>query len=370
MDTTYGKITSFLETLVISVIGGILFSQLHIPLAWLLGPMTTVMVWKMVTNRVLFWPLSFRNIGLMGLGYLLGVSFTRETLVQVASHLPTMLVATVLVILFSFLMGYILTRTCKISLMTGMIGSVPGGLSQMVMLGEELRGVDSTVVTFMQTLRLLSVIFLVPFLVGHGLDADLGSTVPLSESNQVTGMNFWVVLTFILAVVIGVWIGKKISLPTAPLLGPLLATSVLVLVGVPAPELPEPALLLSQVLVGAHMGIGMNTGSLSNWKTLAPFSIAASVAVVFFTLGIASVLVYWHPMSLVNAFLCTSPGGVAEMGVTAKEVKVDLSIVTAYQLFRMFFILFLIPPLIKWWANRISVAQVLEGVPKVGKTDF
>ncbi len=50
-----------------------------------------------------------------------------------------------------------------------------------------------------------------------------------------------------------------------------------------------------------------------------------------------------HSMGLTSAFLGTSPGGMGEMGLTAVLVGANVSLVTAYQMFRLLFILFVMP---------------------------
>ena len=48
----------------------------------------------------------------------------------------------------------------------------------MVVLSEEIAGSDLTVVTFMQTIRLLATVFIVPFIVIHGLAGDTRKRAP------------------------------------------------------------------------------------------------------------------------------------------------------------------------------------------------
>ncbi|HBI02545.1 MAG TPA: hypothetical protein DDY49_00765, partial [Paenibacillaceae bacterium] len=170
-----------METLIISLISGYLFSLLHIPLPWMLGPIAGVMAWRFITKRPLYWPIQLRQGALVILGYMLGSSFTRETAIETLGQLPYMFGSTMLIVVVSMAMGYYVAKAAKVGGMSGFFGSVPGGLSQMVTLGEEVKGVDATVVTFMQTIRVISVVFLVPFLtlngfVGKGID-PVSSTV-------------------------------------------------------------------------------------------------------------------------------------------------------------------------------------------------
>jgi membrane AbrB-like protein len=338
------------ETVLVSVLGGWLFYLLHIPLAWMLGPLTSTMIWKLYSKRNLYWPARYRNAGLMVLGYILGTSFTLETVEQILHQLPSMLLVTILTILFSFFMGMIVSKAAQIDLVSGIIGSVPGGLSQMIVLGEELQGVDSTIVTFMQTFRLLAVIFIVPFLIGKGLTP---TGVSAATAVNPSAIGWYMYPLFFIVVIAAAAIGKKISLPTAPLLGPLIATAALLLFGLEAPRVPSSMVIGAQLFVGAYMGLIMDPTSLNNWKKLAPFTTAASVILVLFSLGLGWIISLFHPISLATAFLGTSPGGVAEMGVTARDVHADLSMVTAYQMFRVFFILFAVPPCLKWWVKRL-----------------
>lgn len=337
----------FLETLLISLAGGLLFSLSHLPLPWLLGSLTAVMTWSLVVKRNTFWPLELRNSGLIILGYMLGISFTSETLAQIARQLPAMAFATLSTILFSLFVGYIVCRRTGISLATGIIGSVPGGLTQMVVLSEEIADTDLTVVTFMQTIRLLSTVFIVPFLVIHGLAAGGQQAAAVTSTPVVYNNTTWNELLFAVIVLIAAWAAVKISLPTPFLLGPLIGAAILSLTGLQAPNTPPFLVIISQLCIGAYLGLSIKPASLENWKKLLPITLMGSIAVVFFSLGVGFLLTRMHSLDLTSAFLGTSPGGMGEMGLTAVLVGANVSLVTAYQMFRLLFILFVVPLVLK-----------------------
>ena len=56
-----------------------------------------------------------------------------------------------------------------------------------------------------------------------------------------------------------------------------------------------------------------------------------------------------HPATLV---LGTSPGGIAEMAITAKVLQLGVPVVTAFQVSRLVAVLILAEPLFRWWAAR------------------
>ncbi|GAE44677.1 hypothetical protein JCM21738_1408 [Mesobacillus boroniphilus JCM 21738] len=57
-------------------------------------------------------------------------------------------------------------------------------------------------------------------------------------------------------------------------------------------------------------------------------------------------------INIVTSFLSLAPGGMDQMGIIAHEVKADLSIVSGFQLFRLFFIYFAVPPILRWYFKR------------------
>jgi membrane AbrB-like protein len=65
--------------------------------------------------------------------------------------------------------------------------------------------------------------------------------------------------------------------------------------------------------------------------------------IVGFAFGLSYCLHTLYHIDMTTAFLCIAPGGLPEMGVTAHTVHADVSMVAAYQLFRVFFILFIVP---------------------------
>lgn len=347
-------IKTSLESIAVAVLFGYLFSLLHIPIPWMLGPITGMIIWNSLIKRPVYASPRMRNGGLLVLGYLIGSSFTLETGKEIVRQLPWMTLTTVLMVLFSLVLGWAFSRWMKISLSTGIIGTIPGGLSQMAVLAEEIKGADPGTITLMQTIRLLTVIFVVPFLAFHTL-----SDGPLHPSEISAGMagadlQIWQIAVIAAAVLGSPWIAAKLRFPTSFFLGPVLVTIIFVFVQWQPPHLPSLWINLAQIAVGTHLGTSIQLNHLGNWKNLLPRSLIGSILTVIISLGISLLLVLSLPISYLTAFLSTSPGGMAEMGVTAAMTGGDVAVVSAYQMFRILFILFLVPPLLRWLLNRRS----------------
>ncbi|MDR3562545.1 MAG: AbrB family transcriptional regulator [Negativicutes bacterium] len=338
-------------TLVVALLGGWIFVHINVPLPWLLGPVASVVVWSSLLGGKPYWPVGIRNAALLVLGYLMGRPFTLEAAHQVASQFPAMALMTLLTVLFSLAMSYMTYRQTGISLASCVIGGVPGGLAQMVLLGEEIPSADGTIVAFMQTIRVLAVVFSIPFLAIHGLAG--GAPAGAAQAPVFSALTPAAVLPFILVVLVSAWLAIKVKLPTPHLLGPVLGTCLLVLNGLPAPLVPAPIIIAAQVAMGAYIGKNINLSSMeSQWRTILPYTLLNVALVVLFSISLGWVLTLMIPATLVTGFLSTAPGGVAEMGLTAMLVNADLSTVVAYQIFRVFFILLVMPFMLKRWLCR------------------
>lgn len=337
---------NLLITLASAVVGGLIFSLVRLPLPWTLGPLAATLVLGKIRPGVVHWPLALREAGQLVLGYMMGRPFTAQVGLYILSQLHLMLAMTVVLILFSFAAGYVTHRQTGLSLPTAVLATVPGGLTQMVILSEEIAGADVGVVTVMQTLRMLSVVFTVPFLTIHGL----GPAGPAAAAaSAAAGGGFGGALPFVAAVLAGAWLAVRIHLPTPYLLGPMLATALPVIGGLAAPAVPPLLLTAAQIAIGTYMGTTIDFSTLANWRKILSATLLNVLALLAVSLLIGYALAFAIPASLVTAFLSAAPGGMAEMGLTALLLGGDVSVVAGYHMFRLLFILLILPYFLRFW---------------------
>lgn len=336
------------ETIGIAVSGGLVFSLVSIPLPWLLGPIAFLCLWRLVTKREMYMPPIFFEISLLVLGYMLGAAFTKETAIEIFHQLPFMALASLFSLGLSLVIGVITARRLDLDLASVILGSVPGGLAQMMVISREIKGVDPTIVVFIQLTRVLSVIFLVPFIAVKGM-----GNVEFSHSTMATYGTLQEYGFYGLVCLSGFFVGRRIGLPNSILTGPLLATAAFMIIsGEAAPSLPPLVVLLSQIAVGIHLGLQVKPEMLRSAGVLGAYSLAGSLCLILFSLLMAYGLTLITPVDRISAFLSTAPGGIAEMGITATVVQADLSMVSGYQLFRVLFILFVVAPLLQRWMTK------------------
>ncbi|MFC5452866.1 AbrB family transcriptional regulator [Paenibacillus aestuarii] len=346
----------FLVTLLLAIVGGVLFTLIHSPLPWLLGPMVFAFIGARVLKKMKpVWPGYLRNTALIIIGYSIGLSFTRETLSEMGLLLPSMLMMTVLLILFSGAIGLIVAKLSGQPLPTVILGSIPGGLSQMIILAEDTKGIDLTIVTFLQVSRLMMIIFIVPQLVFSPLFGGSRSAVDAALSNASAhwGDLFPNIILFAVVCVAAALLAQRIRFPSAYLLGPMIVTAVLHLSSVSGPALPSSLLDIAQLLIGTYVGLLLKPESLTHKIRIITLSICSGVVLIGGSLGLSVLLTHWHSFSPATAFLSMAPGGMDQMGIMGKEVNADIAIISSYQIFRTWFIFFAVPPLLKLIFKRL-----------------
>lgn len=349
----------FIETLLCGILGGGLFTLFNLPLAWMLGPLTAVLIWKLLSKRDLYWPGSFRNGGQMLLGYSMGLSFTIASARQIVDQLPSMAIITILMVVVGLAIAFFVSKLTGVNIPSAVMGTTPGGLSQMVLLSEEIKGADSTVVTFMQTIRMLTVIFIVPTLSIYAFSSGgtEKSNPTMDLVTQTEYGNFFQVMTVLVIVLFITACAVYFKFPTPWIIGPLLSSAILTVSGFATFQLPPMLIVLAQLCLGVYLGLGINIHMLKNWKKLLPISVISGLLIVGFALVLAYGLHIIYPISMTTAFLCIAPGGLPEMGVTANMVHADVSMVAAYQLFRVFFILFIVPIFLRYLFGRQDLLE-------------
>ncbi|WML44461.1 AbrB family transcriptional regulator [Neobacillus sp. PS3-40] len=339
----------FIASLITALIGAILFTYIQTPIPWLLGPMVAVLIGARFGKVNYYWPRYIRDTGLIIVGYSIGLSFTKTALLQILEKLPLMFLMTVILVSFCAGIAYVVSKISGVDYPTILTGSIPGGLNQMIIFAEEIKGIDITTVTFLQVARLLMIIFFVPFLVfgkffGNGKIDTVGI---VQHSFQPTEQLFFKAILFASVCLIFAFLGKKIKAPTPFLLGPILATAILGISGVHGFVLPTSLLDSSQFMIGGYISLLLKPEKLEHKTKIITLALISGVMMIICSLGLSLLLVHGYHISQATSILSLAPGGMDQMGILAHEVNANLSMVTGYQLFRLFFIYFVVPPILK-----------------------
>ncbi|MBS4196721.1 AbrB family transcriptional regulator [Lederbergia citri] len=345
------KSKQIIITLIAAIIGGVLFSILHIPVPWLLGPMITVLIGTNVMKLHFAWPRSIRNTGMIIVGYTIGLSMTPSALHEMVLQLPYMFMMTVFLLLFCAGIAFVVSKLSDSDYRTLLLASIPGGLSQIIMLAEETKGINLAIVTITQVTRLIIIIIVMPLLVLIPMFADSGhaatnSVIPALSTASWNHL-FPNIFLFAVICILFALLGAKIRFPTAYLIGPAIGTAILQAYVLNGPQLPPTVINAAQLMLGTYVGLMLKPNQISNKIKTFSLAIGSGFMLVFGAIGLSMLLTKLQSISNATALLSLAPGGMDQMGIIAHAINADLSFVSGYQLFRTFFIFFAIPPLIR-----------------------
>lgn len=342
-----------METLLIGILGGFIFFQSNLPLPWVLGPMAFVMLWQVVSKRQMVWPDSFKNGGLLFLGIYFGLYFTTNTFITVGPYLLPYILVTGALILVSIVNSSFVTRWIKVDKITSAFGSIPGGLSEMVAASEALKARSSLVAIF-QTVRLLTVLFLVPFFILHSFSSD--QSINRGELFQSFAMEIsWTYLLLIFPIIFGAYFRN--ILPAGIVIIPLVITALINVSIIELPPLPPLLLVAAQVTVGIGMGKKISLKDLKAGGKYSFVYFGLTLALITISFGLGALLAIFTSLDLPTALLSAAPGGLIEMVLTASMVGADPAIVSALQLVRILIIIVFVPPLLKWYFKKRQISN-------------
>ncbi len=331
------------------LIGGGLFQLIGLPLAWMLGPAFAMMTVNTARPQLIAWPRILGDAGIVIVAYLLGSSMTKETAVTILQDLPFMLAAAMFWMVLGFAVGWLFAKLARIDIVSGILGCSPGGLTQMVIVAESDSRADAGTVAIVQTCRILIVLYTVPFTAAWMAHTQAGNGTGLISGQvdtlaaQATAAPTLYSYLLFPVILLSAWLLRRLKIPAGEFLGPVIVVGGLAASGFVWPEVPTLLTAAAQACIGLFIGSRVRLRILLENKRLAPLALAAGVFFVSLTLAAAWAISAVMEGTVITWFLALSPGGLGEVAVTAMQLGANDAQVTAFQIFRLMFILFLVP---------------------------
>lgn len=334
-----------LITLLVGFAGTYLFLFLHIPMPWLLGAIAAVLCVQLFTTVQLRWHKFFRNFGLVVAGYSIGYAFTPEALQDIQRYLGSMIALNFLFILLFIGVSFLVAKQTGLDLATALVCCVPGGMSQILVYAEEQGGMDIATITFFQVLRVLLIVSFVPLL------AAGSSAGGITEDGHFS----WVLIGLLVVCGVAGWIAQKARIPTSYMLGPILLLMGLNLAGVDVPKMPLSLLHIAQLVIGIYIGLLLKKEDLHLSKRHIFYAFISACIYIGAAYSFTFVMEALYGLDFGTGFLSIVPGGLDQMGIIAASVHANVTIVTAFQLFRILIVSILIVPMVKFSVQKLRV---------------
>ena len=339
-------------TVLLAAAAGALAALIRLPLPWLIGPLF-VTASLCMAGVPLAGSTRLRNGGMGLIGVALGLYFTPAVLGTVARLVPALMAGVV----WSLLLGYgfyrFLRRVDAAAAdppATAFFAGAIGGASEMALLAERHGGrVDR--VAGAHSLRVLMVVASIPFALQwlgvHGADP---STLAMREVHP-GGLAL-----LLAAAAVGGLAMRRLGAPNPWVLGALAVSALLTGCGIEWSALPKPLSALGQVFIGISLGTRFSPESMRSAPRWLAAVAVGTVVMLLASAAFALLLATLLDLHIATMVLATSPGGIAEMAITASVLGLGVPVVTAFQVVRYVTVLVLMAPLYRWEARRLACA--------------
>lgn len=320
-----------------------------LPAGLLLGPMIAAILFAARGGK-LGLPPTLSMAAQAAIGLLIAPSLSPTVLADAAREPAVFIGGTLATLAAGIAIGWLLTRWQLLPGAVAIWGSMPGAATAMVLIARD-EGADWQLVAVMSYLRVIFVAALASCLAmivsGHGGGhAPGGAWFPppdllgLAETAAIG--------------LVGAWGGKRVGLPAAAMLGPMILGAVLEGSGLAHPQLPGWLLAPSYLLVGWRIGLGFTPDIVATARRAAPRLLVSTGALVLFCAGCSLILARLTGKDMMTSYLAMSPGGADSVAIIASSTHVDVPFVMSMQIARFVAVLLVGPGLARALARRVA----------------
>jgi membrane AbrB-like protein len=330
-------------------LGGALCAGIGTPLPWMIGPLVTMAALKFAGVQLAA-PRGGRELGQVIIATALGLYFTPVVAREVVGRWALMIAAGLFATALSYAGAWFISRFSDTDRTTAFFASVPGGATEMAVLGERF-GAKQDRIAIAQSLRILIVVTAIPFsfvaLGVHGTDVHAQLAVPFSLGG---------LAALLACAAAGGLAFQRLRVPNSFMLGALAVVIGLTTSGIQWSSMPSVMTNAGQVLLGCALGARFER----EFMRRAPGFVLVVTLSVFIAMGFsaafAAVLARLGGVAVGTMVLATAPGGIAEMCITAKVVQLGVPLVTAAHVARVAMLVTMTAPvfrLSRWLRRRL-----------------
>jgi membrane AbrB-like protein len=329
----------------VSALGGAICAWIGTPLPWMIGAIFGMAAAQLSGAR--FEPLPYgRDAAFVVVGATLGLYFTPPVVSQVSSQWPWFVGLGLAALGFGTLSAWVLAKISGADRATAFFGCMPGGAAEMANLGEKY-GASADRVALAHSLRMMLVVTVFPIgitLAGFHSTEDYRPIVVAFDPKGLA-------MLLAMCATVGA-IARMAGVPTAFMMGSLLTTIALTGTGHDFSSVPTPLTNAAQVIMGCALGAKFDRSFLH----AAPRFLMGLVPSLALMLVVAA-LVGWglavgSGTYLGGGLLAAAPGGIAEMSITAKVLRISVAFVTAAHVIRYIIVVLLTRPVYRLFIHE------------------
>jgi membrane AbrB-like protein len=317
--------------LLVSALCGYLASIGGVPLAWVLGPLVPTAIGSVLDVDVIA-PRRGRQLGQLMVGTTIGLSLTVAAVELIAIWFPVMLLTALVSILATAILCVPFSRASRIDVTTAFFSLTPGGLAEMARTGEK-EGAQREPVAMTQTIRVALLVCILPsLLLNFGIDGGMPQVVgrPLLALPE---------LVFVFACAgLAVFLVRFTGASNPWMIGGLVGAGTVAATGLVDGRVPYVLFALGQFMIGISIGSRFNRENLVKLPRVCVMAVFFIVTMTLMLFVYATFVHLATGLDLSSMTLAASPGGLAEMALTAQLLHLNVGLVTAFHVVRSFLV--------------------------------
>jgi membrane AbrB-like protein len=335
----------FVPALALAFCAAQLCIWLDTPLPWMIGPLFAT-AGACMLGTPLRAPVQAREAGQWAIGTTLGLYFTPPVLAVLGTYCGSIALAVVFALVSGWLGGEALRRLSGVDRATAFFAMAVGSAAEMAVQAER-HGARVDRVAAAHSLRIMLVVGTIPFALRawseHGLARGLDLFVPGVTTVDIPGLLVLIALTASFSLLL-----KRLRVPNAWVIGALLMAMALSAGGIHLSRVPEWMVRTGQLLIGVSLGTRFTPDFARTAPRYLASVAACAVAMLVLGAGFGMAVAALAGLHTGTMILATSPGGIAEMALTAVVLHLGVPIVTAFHVARMLVVVLTIGPLYRW----------------------
>ena len=321
----------YLFSIFLAVFGGFIAYRIGIPLPWLLGPLILIGFFCALKVEIKI-PKKPLPLVRALLGCVIGTNFTSEIFDNINQFGKSLFLLPFFVVLMILSTYIVLKKIMNYDKKTSLIGSMPGGLNEMVLLVSEIGG-NERIVTLLNTTRIIMVVTIVSILTHLFTEDFINETSELLYFSHLDDLLYIFIIS-----IIGFFIGKILSIPGYSIIGPMLISSFLHAFDFINVTPNILLIIVIQIYLGSNLGLYFK--GINFQEFLGPIKAGVlSTLISFIPLSLFLYFLNFLGFDLLSLILSYAPGGQAEMCILTLSIGGDIVFVSIHHVFRVFFVI-------------------------------
>ncbi len=330
-----------LLTLAWALLCGSAAAFVGMPLPWIIGPMFGVGLLTYAGHGARQ-PAWVRKAGQITIGIALGLYFTPAVIRELTLYAGWMVLGAVFSLGLTAGFARLFQRIGRTDGPTAIYASAIGAASDMAIAAQRA-GANGAAVASAHALRVMMVVTVVSFLAAFMAGPAAASRLA-ARTAEIAPQTLAVLM---LLALLAAWAISRTRMPNPWVLVPLAIAAGYAAMGNET-RLPDVLVNGGSVLIGWALGQHMTRDFFRASPRILLAAFVMTLGMLALSLLFAGVIAAMMGLPMITAIVATSPGGIAEMAITAKVLGLGAPVVTAFHLVRLVSVILLIRPLCLW----------------------